>query len=81
MEEAIPPEQILYLFHESIRSPEEMERLRVFLGFETLEAELRRAGFTEVHRRELNESPVPHLAGLDLRAAEGGAQMAVEAVR
>lgn len=49
--------------------------------FETLEAELRRAGFSEVHRRELNESPVPHLAGLDLRAAEGGAQMAVEAVR
>ena len=49
--------------------------------FETLAAELRRAGFSTVERRELNESPVPALAGLDLRAAEGGAQMAVEAVR
>lgn len=49
--------------------------------FETLESELRRAGFSRVERRELNESPVPALAGLDLRAGEGGAQMAVEAVR
>lgn len=49
--------------------------------FETLAAELRRAGFSTVERRELNESPVPDLAGLDLRAAEGGAQMAVEATR
>lgn len=49
--------------------------------YETLEAELHRAGFTDVSRRELNESPHPELAGLDLRAAEGGAQMAVEAVR
>ena len=49
--------------------------------FETLRAELERAGFTDVARRELNESPHPELAGLDLRAEEGGAQMAVEAVR
>jgi predicted SAM-dependent methyltransferase len=49
--------------------------------FETLKAELQRAGFEKVERFPLNESQHPDLAGLDLRAGEGGAQMAVEAVR
>lgn len=49
--------------------------------FDTLKAELERAGFTQVRRHELNESDHAGLAGLDLRAAEGGAQMAVEATR
>jgi Methyltransferase domain len=48
--------------------------------FETLERELQRAGFTEVVRTELGESAHPELAGLDKRK-EGGAQVAVEAVR
>lgn len=49
--------------------------------FETLRHELEQAGFVDVERCELNESRHPELAGLDLRAAEGGAQMAVEATR
>jgi SAM-dependent methyltransferase len=49
--------------------------------FETLEAELVAAGFHSVTRHELGESADPDLAGLDLRNAEGGAQLAVEARR
>ncbi|RYJ05098.1 MAG: methyltransferase domain-containing protein [Actinomycetales bacterium] len=49
--------------------------------FDALKLELERAGFTRVTRCELNQSDHPGLAGLDLRAAEGGAQMAVEATR
>lgn len=49
--------------------------------FETLKVELERAGFRDVVRRPLGESPHPAFAGLDQRADEGGAQMAVEATR
>lgn len=49
--------------------------------FETLAAELARAGFTDVVRTPLGESPHPELGALDQRADEGGAQMAVEATR
>ncbi len=49
--------------------------------FQTLEAELRRAGFSEVHRTSLDESHHPAMRGLDLRAGDGEPQMAVEAVR
>lgn len=49
--------------------------------FETLDAELTRAGFHSTTRRELGQSPHPELAGLDDRQSEGGAQIAVEAVR
>jgi SAM-dependent methyltransferase len=49
--------------------------------FETLAAELERAGFTDVTRATLGSSTHPELDGLDQRADEGGAQMAVEAVR
>jgi Methyltransferase domain len=47
--------------------------------FDTLEAELRRAGFRDVIRCALGESENPALRGLDLRSDEGGAQLAVEA--
>lgn len=47
--------------------------------FETLAAELSRAGFTNPVRCELGDSEHPALAGLDLRSDEGGAQLAVEA--
>ena len=49
--------------------------------FETLEAELTRAGFHATTRCALGESPHPELAGLDQRRSEGGAQLAVEATR
>ena len=49
--------------------------------YETLAAELERAGFTSVTRAELGRSDHPDLDGLDNRVDEGGAQMAVEAVR
>lgn len=49
--------------------------------FETLAAELTRAGFHSPVRCELGESAHPALAGLDQRSHEGGAQMAVEATR
>lgn len=48
---------------------------------ETLSAELTRAGFTSVARADLGRSVHPELDGLDNRVEEGGAQMAVEAVR
>lgn len=47
--------------------------------FDTLAAELRRAGFTNVVRRELGQSDHDSLRNLDLRGHEGGAQLAVEA--
>jgi hypothetical protein len=47
--------------------------------FDTLAAELYRAGFSNVIRCELGESQHPALRGLDLRSHEGGAQLAVEA--
>jgi SAM-dependent methyltransferase len=49
--------------------------------FETLDAELTRAGFRSTTRRELGASPHSDLAGLDVRSHEGGAQIAVEAIR
>jgi len=48
--------------------------------FETLERELQRAGFAGATRVELGQSEHPELKGLDNRK-EGGAQLAVEAVR
>ncbi len=47
--------------------------------FETLEAELTRAGFTDVTRVDLGDSEHPEFRGHDQRKAEGGAQIAVEA--
>jgi SAM-dependent methyltransferase len=47
--------------------------------FDTLAAELHRAGFSNVIRCELGESAHQALRGLDLRNYEGGAQLAVEA--
>lgn len=47
--------------------------------FDTLAAELERAGFTEPTRVELGVSRHSALCGLDIRSHEGGAQMAVEA--
>jgi SAM-dependent methyltransferase len=49
--------------------------------FETLRAELERVGFTSVTRAPTGHSDHPELDGLDLRATEGGAQLAVEATR
>lgn len=49
--------------------------------FESLAAELRRAGFVDVVRAPLGDSDHAVFSGLDQRADEGGAQMAVEAVK
>jgi predicted SAM-dependent methyltransferase len=49
--------------------------------FETLDAELQRAGFRPAVRCNLHESGEPMLRGLEERAAHGSLQMAVEAVR
>ena len=49
--------------------------------FATLAAELRRAGFEEPREYALSDSSHEALKGLDQRTGEGGAQMAVEAVR
>jgi SAM-dependent methyltransferase len=49
--------------------------------FDTLDLELKRAGFHSTTRCALGTSEHPTLAGLDLRGHEGGAQIAVEAVR
>ena len=49
--------------------------------FETLAAELKRAGFKSPVRCELGESSHTDMQGLDRRSSEGGAQMAVEATR
>jgi hypothetical protein len=49
--------------------------------FETLAAELIRAGFNSPVRCVLGESEHSELAGLDRRSLEGGTQMAVEATR
>lgn len=49
--------------------------------FETLDAELTRAGFHDVVRCPLGDSSDPTFAGLDVRGDEGGAQIAVEAAR
>lgn len=49
--------------------------------FPTLEHELRKAGFSEVREVKLGESEYPELRGLDVRTGEGGAQLAVEAVK
>ncbi|WP_235737224.1 class I SAM-dependent methyltransferase [Nocardioides alcanivorans] len=49
--------------------------------FETLKLELERVGFRDVVRCDLGESTHAALHGLDQRADEGGAQMAVEATR
>jgi hypothetical protein len=47
--------------------------------FDTLAAELRRAGFSNIIRCELGQSEHQPLRGLDFRRHEGGAQLAVEA--
>ena len=49
--------------------------------FDTLASELKRAGFHTVTEQPLGASEHPPLVGLDQRTDEGGAQMAVEAVR
>jgi predicted SAM-dependent methyltransferase len=49
--------------------------------FETLDAELQRAGFKPAVRRELQESDDPKLRGLEERPTHGSLQMVVEAVR
>jgi hypothetical protein len=49
--------------------------------FDTLAAELKRAGFRSVVRCELGTSAHAEFNGMDQRAHEGGAQMAVEAVK
>ncbi|HEX3336887.1 MAG TPA: methyltransferase domain-containing protein [Jatrophihabitans sp.] len=49
--------------------------------FETLDAELQRAGFQPAARRNLHESDDPKLRGLEERSAHGSLQMVVEAVR
>jgi SAM-dependent methyltransferase len=49
--------------------------------FDTLDAELRRAGFQPAVRRNLQESDDPKLRGLEERPTHGSLQMVVEAVR
>jgi len=49
--------------------------------FETLDAELMRAGFHSTAKCDLGQSAHADLVGLDQRADEGGAQIAVEATR
>ncbi len=49
--------------------------------FETLANELKRAGFHTVTEHELGQSEHAELNGLDQRTDEGGAQMALEALR
>ncbi len=49
--------------------------------FETLDAELQRAGFAPAVRRNLHESDDPKLQGLEQRSGQGPLQMVVEAVR
>lgn len=49
--------------------------------FDTLDDELKCAGFHSTTRCPLGESEHPELAGLDQRTHEGGAQIAVEAQR
>lgn len=49
--------------------------------FETLDAELQRAGFRPAVRRELQESDDPQLRNLEARPTHGSLQMVVEAVR
>lgn len=49
--------------------------------FETLDAELQRAGFKPASRCNLMESDDPKLRGLEERSAHGSLQMVVEAVR
>lgn len=49
--------------------------------FETLKIELEKAGFSDVVRTPTGSSDRPEFAGLDQRTSEGGAQLAVEAVR
>ncbi len=49
--------------------------------FETLDAELQRAGFAPSVRWPLGESDDPMLRGLEVRSDQGSAQLVVEAVR
>jgi predicted SAM-dependent methyltransferase len=49
--------------------------------FETLDAELQRAGFSPAKRCNLQESDDPMLRNLEERSAHGSLQMVVEAVR
>jgi predicted SAM-dependent methyltransferase len=49
--------------------------------FDTLATELKRAGFSQVRRRNINESDDPKLRGLEKRAEHGGLQLVVEATR
>jgi hypothetical protein len=49
--------------------------------FETLDAELQRAGFGSTTRCELGKSEHPELVGLDGRGHAGPGQIAVEAIR
>ena len=49
--------------------------------FETLDAELQRAGFKPAVRRNLLESDDPMLQNLEERPTHGSLQMVVEAVR
>ena len=49
--------------------------------FDSLEAELKRAGFHSTTRYDLGESDRPEFKGLDQRGEAGDSQIAVEAVR
>lgn len=49
--------------------------------FDTLESELKRAGFHSATQHELGQSDDPTLAGLDVRGHSGDAQIAVQAIR
>lgn len=49
--------------------------------FETLEAELKRAGFHSVIECQMGVSEWPELRGMDIRVTAAGAQIVVEAIR
>jgi predicted SAM-dependent methyltransferase len=49
--------------------------------FETLDHELRKAGFSDVRQVELGISEHPELCELDIRPAEGAGQLVVEAIK
>jgi SAM-dependent methyltransferase len=49
--------------------------------FETLDFEVQRAGFGAARRFPISESDDPFLAGLEVRSAEGPAQLVIEATK
>jgi hypothetical protein len=49
--------------------------------FDTLDAELKKAGFHSTRRCEMNDSEIPDFVGLKPKAEPGMAQLVVEAVR